>query len=60
MLLITSAMSEGLNFGPVDLIIEIDTHGASRRQLIQRAGRGTRSSELKSGSTTSHGATTCV
>ena len=54
-LLITSAMSEGLNFGPVDLIIEIDTHGASRRQLIQRGGRGTRSPELvKSGSTTSH------
>ena len=42
LLFLSDAFSDGFDFGPVSLIAEIEIIGGSRRQLLQRAGRGSR------------------
>jgi len=40
--LFSHAMTEGFDLGPVELVCELDTNGASRSQMLQRLGRATR------------------
>ena len=40
--LFSDAMTEGFDLGPVDLICELESNGASRSQMLQRLGRATR------------------
>ena len=40
--LFSDAMTEGFDLGPVELVCELDTNGASRSQMLQRLGRATR------------------
>lgn len=40
--LFSHAMTEGFDLGPVELVCELETNGASRSQMLQRLGRATR------------------
>ena len=40
--LFSHAMTEGFDLGPVELVCELESNGASRSQMLQRLGRATR------------------